>query len=394
MDAGAPLKVGLLTSWLSRRGGGVPEVVRPLARSLVAHRCDVRVFGLAEPSLADLGTWHGIDLSAAPPVRPFAFGFAPSLSRMLDDARLDLIQAHGLWMYPSLASLRWSHRRGKPRVISPHGMLDPWALRRSAWKKRVAGILFEHGHLRGAACLHALNEAEARAIRAYGLRNPICIIPNGVEPPTDGVRAPPAWAKDVSQEDKVLLYLGRLHPKKGLANLVRAWSSVQRGGTARDWALVIAGWDQGRHERELKDLAQGLDLDSSVRFVGPQFDGDKAASYVFADAFILPSLSEGLPVAVLEAWSYGLPVVMTEACNLPEGFAAGAALRIEPRVESIQEGLRNLFAMPDLERRQRGESGRRLVAERFRWPRIAQQMKDVYEWVLGGGPAPACVTRN
>jgi glycosyltransferase involved in cell wall biosynthesis len=387
------LKVGLLTSWLSRRGGGVPEVIKPLARSLGAQGCKVHAFGLAEPLATNLGSWQGITFSAAVPVRPFAFGFAPSLLRMLESAELDLLHAHGLWMYPSFASLRWSRRQRRPCVVSSHGMLDPWAVRNAAWKKRLVGWWFEDAHLTEAACLHALNEAEARAIRAYGLRNPICVIPSGIKLPTDEAPAPPAWAKELSHSRKILLFLGRLHPKKGLANLLRALAAVQRDGSTitREWTLVVAGWNQGGHEQELKRLADDLGVAETVRFVGPQFDRDKAASYGIADAFVLPSLSEGLPVAALEAWSYGLPVLMTEACNLPDGFAAGAALRIEASPAGIEEGLRSLFARSASERRAIGARGRMLVAKRFAWPQIAAEMRSAYEWVLGGGPKPSCV---
>ena len=118
---------------------------------------------------------------------------------------------------------------------------------------------------------------------------------------------------------------------------------------------------------------------------------DKAASLACADAFVLPSLSEGLPVAVLEAWSYGLPVLMTEACNLPEGFAAGAALPIGTDRAGIAAGLRRLFALSDAERRDMGARGRALVRERFTWASVGAQMAAVYQWVLGGGPPPSCV---
>ncbi len=96
-------------------------------------------------------------------------------------------------------------------------------------------------------------------------------------------------------------------------------------------------------------------------------------------------------MAVLEAWSYGLPVLMTDACNLPEGFAAGAALRTEPEVVPMAGALRCLMAMSDADRRAMGARGRALVQERFAWPRVARQMKTVYEWLLGGGPPPSCV---
>ena len=155
--------------------------------------------------------------------------------------------------------------------------------------------------------------------------------------------------------------------------------------------LVIAGWGQDRHEQQLERLAEAQALGHSLRFVGPQFDDDKAASFACADAFVLPSLSEGLPVAVLEAWSHGVPVLMTEACNLPEGFAAGAALPLGTGRAGIAAGLRQLFALSDAARRDMGARGQALVRARFTWRQVGEQMTSVYQWVLGGGPPPACV---
>jgi len=392
VDADAPVRIGLLTSWLSHRGGGVPEALRPLARNLAAQGVGVTVFGLAHSSDRTLQDgWGKASIRTAKPLPPHAFGYTPALAGLLERSSLDLIHVHGLWTYSSLASVRWSSRCRRPRIISPHGMLDPWAVRHAAWKKRVASALYERIHLRGAACLHALNEAKMRAFRAAGLRNPVCVIPNAIDLPEGRPSSPPAWADEVRGR-RVLLFLGRLHPKKGLAALVSACARVQRLPAARDWALVIAGWDQGGHERELQNLVKELSLERFVFFVGAQFRGAKAASYARAEAFILPSVSEGLPMAVLEAWAYGLPVVMTEACHLPEGIAAGAALQIEPHVGAIAQGLSELFARSDAERAAMGARARKLVAERFSWPSSAAQMKDVYEWVGGLRAAPSTVT--
>jgi poly(glycerol-phosphate) alpha-glucosyltransferase len=135
-------------------------------------------------------------------------------------------------------------------------------------------------------------------------------------------------------------------------------------------------------------------LQHHVHFVGPQFGAEKAATFSGADAFVLPSLSEGLPMAVLEAWAHGLPVLMTPGCNLPEGFSFGAGVEMTPAPDAIADGLRTLFAMSDAERSRMGERGRRLVAERFAWPRVAEQMLAVYRWVLGQGPMPDSVMLN
>jgi glycosyltransferase involved in cell wall biosynthesis len=362
------VKVGLLTAHASRRAAGVWAGVARLGKALADSGLDVEIFGIADSrSDTDGAAWDGPPLCLHEVVGSDAFGYAPRLARSLDDRLPSLLHANGLWMYPSLASWRWSRRARRPYLISPHGMLDPWAVRRAVWKKRLVGWWFENAHLGGAACLHALTESEARAIRAYGLCNPICVIPNGVDPPKHVVLPRPAWAREIGEDRKIVLFLGRLHPKKGLENLLLAWKDVQSTAAAHGWILVLAGWDQGGHARRLERLTEALGIAGSVRFVGPQFDRDKAASFAWTDAFVLPSLSEGLPVAVLEAWSYGLPVLMTEACNLPEGIAAGAALSIGVDPAGIAAGLRRLFALSDAERRTVGARGRALVRARFTW---------------------------
>jgi poly(glycerol-phosphate) alpha-glucosyltransferase len=263
-------------------------------------------------------------------------------------------------------------------------MLDRWALNNSRWKKRISAVLYEDRHLRGAACLHALNEAEAESMRSYGLKNPICVIPNGVV-------LPEAENTDCLQEKRTLLYLGRLHPKKGLSSLIQAWSRVATKAHEAGWCLRIAGWDQNGHRAALEALADRLIVNSSVNFVGPQFGEAKAKCFRAASAFVLPSLSEGLPMSALEAWSWNLPVLMTANCNLPEGARAGAAIAMEADVESIAIALDRLFSMSHSELREMGSRGRGLVEERFQWPRVAQQMSEVYDWVLKRGPQPPCV---
>jgi glycosyltransferase involved in cell wall biosynthesis len=301
-----------------------------------------------------------------------------------------------LWKYCSVASQRWHRRTGRPYVVHSHGMLEPWALRNARWKKRIAALLYEDRHLDGAACLRALCEAEARSIRAYGMRNPICVIPNGINLPEfsdsskfEGENGP----FHNSEGQKVLLYLGRLHSKKNVVNLVRAWNQVlsSHDSTRNEWVLAIAGWDQAGYEGELKNVMSDYGLSASVSFLGPLFGREKDAAYRACDAFILPSLSEGLPMTVLEAWAHAKPVLMTPECNLPEGFAAGAALQIGTSPEEIAAGLRQMVEMSDDDRRKMGDRGHTLVSTRFSWRQIGEQMRSVYEWVIGGGAPPQTV---
>lgn len=377
------MTVSILASSVSRAGGGLFPSLLGFASGLIDLGVDVRVFGLRDGQLdQDAAAWPALIRPTTFRVRgPDAFGFAPGLGNGLAQVDADLLHLHGLWMYPSVAASRWRARSGRSVVISPHGMLDPWAVRRSGWKKRLAHTFYESENLRSAACLHALNEAEASAIRLYGLRNPICVIPNGVD-------LPDCSASNRMDGERRCVFLGRIHPKKGLANLLQAWAKAARGD---EWKLEIAGWDQGGHEKELRRLAEKLQLQSSVRFVGPKFGAEKEAFLRGAAVFLLPSLSEGLPVAVLEAWSYRLPVVMTPECNLPEGFDSGAAIRSEGDVDSLAAALKCVMELPDQGLQEMGMRGRRLVEGRFAWPRISRQMVDVYSWLLNGGTRPDTV---
>jgi len=389
---------------VSRVNGGIFESERKLQQTLYAQTgLDIQIAGLRDIyTESDLPAWFPLVPKTCAVRGPKFFGFAPGFVDLLLEARADLAYFAGLWKYPSLAALRWAAKSGKPMLVAPHGMLDSWALRNSSIRKKIARWLFQDAQLKKASCLRALCSAEATSIRACGLTNPICIIPNGIDLP-DRASGYDRNALQISlfQHRKVILYLGRFHPKKGLANLIAAWNQLQATAN-KEWVLVLAGWDQGGHTAELKAQATELGIrwadatpqtadDSSIIFLGPQFGEAKARLYAQCDGFILPSFSEGLPMVVLEAWACGKPVLMTSECNLTEGFAAQAALDIRPASESIAEGLRRFFEMSDQERQTMGQRGLTLVKEQFAWPKIANEMMLVYGWIIGGGEKPECV---
>jgi poly(glycerol-phosphate) alpha-glucosyltransferase len=317
------------------------------------------------------------------------------LTTALKNSAADIIHLHGLWQYPSLASVK----SRIPYVTTIHGMLDQWAIKNSGFKKKLAAAFYEKTALKKANCLQAFTMQEYEDIRQYGLKNPVCIIPNGVDLPSDiGVMKGlcPAWKTSIPAGKKVLLYLGRLHPKKGLTNLIKGWKQSRSNGAGKyeDWNLVIAGWDQGGYENELKALVHTLQIIDSVHFIGPQFKEDKKLTFASADGFILPSFSEGLPMAVLEAWAYELPVLMTKQCNLSEGFTSGSAMEIAAAPDDIAERLSKFFSLSDEELKVMGARGKDLVTNKFNWNQIAMQIHDVYKWVLNRGPMPANIIEH
>lgn len=378
-----------VTLSVSRTAGGLFESVRRLGQSLHEQNMSIDVFSCDnEFTSQDISAWAPLQPQVFQTMGPRMFSYAPGMLSALKHTQLDIIHSHGLWSYHSVAELLRQIQHKTPYLVSPHGMLDPWAVKNSHWKKVVAGLCFENSHLRGASCMRSLCVAESEAIRQYGLKNPICQIPNGIDLVEQDSFIDPPWKGKLEVGRKVLLYLGRIHPKKGLANLLRAWSVTQG---KKEWVLAIAGWDQGGHENELKALALDLGISNDILFIGPQYGESKAAVYHHASGFVLPSFSEGLPMVVLEAWAHGLPVVMTSFCNLPEGFQSNAAIHIMTEPKNISLGLNKLFNMTDSERNEMGARGNALVRQQFTWQKVAEEMKQVYLWILGGGTPPSSV---
>ena len=388
-------------------GGGISEVLRALSMAQSDAGDGPLVLSVEDDGEA-IGPWPEGSPEFLNACHFPGMILLPDLDERLDQISPQVLHTHGIWTYLSIGVPRWARRNNKPYIVSPHGMMDSWALNHSKLKKKIAVALYERRHLRGAACLHALCASEADSIRAFGLKNPIATIPNGIDIP-DG-RDP---GSRYSAKKKIMLFLGRLHPKKGLENALRAWAAARKESASNndssDWQFVIAGWDQGGHELRLKQLCEELGLpfadiaakqfmdierssdqlsSFSVIFVGALFGELKAQLLERANVFILPSFSEGLPMSVLEAWAYELPVVMTDYCNLPEGFDAEAAIHIDTEVESMSAGMIRMIDSSESELKVMGEKGLNLVKEKFTWPTIAAQMGELYRWVQGKGDKP------
>lgn len=381
--------VAMLSASVSRAGGGVSVAMQNLSKDLAAAGVDVRVFASPDVKTGeDLAAWGNISVSLHRRRGVSVFGILEGLSHAIEDFDPDIIHLHGLWTEASVNAVL-SGRSGVRRVVSPHGMLDPWALRNSGWKKRIARTLLENRNLRNAALLHALNSSERDAIRALGFRTPVAIVPNGISLPD--LKIKPRLPERLNLGSRrIMLFLGRIHPKKGLRETIEAWhlSLKSNRSTAKDWQLVIAGWDDGNHLAALENLVEDLDLKPHVHFLGPVFGAEKATLLANAEAFILASHSEGLPMAILEACSYSVPVLMTPECNFPEGFDAGAAIRLTCCPEEISKVLNETMHMTSSDLHQIGAKGRALMARRYSRERVADAMIQAYDWALNRGVAP------
>ncbi|MEO8077566.1 MAG: glycosyltransferase, partial [Acidobacteriota bacterium] len=287
---------------------------------------------------------------------------------------------HGLWMMPNVyAGQACKGGRGL-LVVSPRGTLSPVALKINARQKAIFWRALQAPAIRRAACFHATAESEYADIRRAGFRQPICVLPNGVDVP--------AYEKSPEDLRRTVLFLGRIHPIKGLDTLLRAWSQLEPAFPA--WKLQIAGPDSRGHLETLQALSSRLGL-QRVAFSGPVFGDHKLRAYREASLFVLPSHSENFGMAVAEALAAGTPAVVLKGAPWEGLNARGAGWWIDAGVDPLAACLTEALAMSSAALAGMGRAGREWMVRDFSWQSIAHQWAAVYRWLGEGSQAPRCV---
>ncbi len=381
--------------------GGPSRTVTALAREQGRAGAHVELLSRSEISgdgediLVPPREWVETTLARASRVRfigSFFLGrFPDALRDRCETVRLQLIHDHGLWLPSNHASASVARRLGLPLVVSPRGMLEPWALAHRRWKKRLVWHLYQRRNLRSAAVLHATAQQEADNFRRLGLSQPIALIPNGVE--LDGICGTPGVSRgrqlgsgaDASR--RTALFLSRIHPKKGLLELVEAWSLVRPAG----WRMVIAGPDEDGHRAVVEARAAARGLLDQFEFAGPVDGAEKTALYQSADLFVLPTFSENFGVVVAEALSCGVPVITTKGAPWQILRTLDCGWWVDTGSDALAAALQEATQTDSGVLREMGERGRRYARTAFSWPEIAQEMLRVYQWILGQAEQPECV---
>jgi glycosyltransferase involved in cell wall biosynthesis len=348
---------------------------------------------LAAGTPAQLAVLNWIPGSPSPDyVQRFPLGFGPRrLGRspamakwMIEQVRLGRVQIihnHGLWMLNNVYPGR-ARRAGDVRlVMSPRGTVSAWAWNHHRGRKWVMWhLLGQKQAMRVADAFHATSEEEFLDLRRLGFRQPVCVLPNGVD-------VPPLAAKPQGQT-KTLLYLGRIHKKKGIDLLLRAWSVVER--KVPDWQLVVAGPDDGGYLAQYQRLAAELGV-LRVSFPGPVYGADKLALYRSAHLYVLPTQSENFGMTVVEALAAGTPAIVTKGAPWAKLVEHDAGWWIDIGVDPLVAALEAALALPDERLIDMGRNGRAWIERDFSWIEIARRMAAFYGWLRRGGPMPAWV---
>ncbi|MBV5327036.1 MAG: glycosyltransferase [Chlorobium sp.] len=321
--------------------------------------------------------------------------FAPSWPGMLRWSRemestaekaakgLSVVHLHALWTGLSRIPNQLRKKFSIPTVITPHGALQKKAMQSSRWKKKIALTLYEGSDLNNAACFHAVGENEISDIRSFGLNNPVAVIPNGISATwleSQGDAESFKAQHGIPADKRVLLYLSRITPIKGLPMFLEALHENQNFFS--DWHFVIAGSDEFNHLAEVQSVIAQKKMESGVTFVGSMDGQSKRNAFAAADLFVLPSYSEGSPMVILEALGASVPVLSTNASPWQELEEKQCGWLVDISAKALAEGLREAMQCTPEELKLMGMRGKELVATKYTWAKSAQMTIELYEWLL------------
>ncbi len=380
-----PLEITHVVAGLGRQAGGVGYSVPALVEATRAHGASVKLRTVdgacKKPESAELSVFtHSLSRSLLSGSTRASASLRKALEADAEEGRI--FHVHGLWQMPNVYPA-WERRRcaGARLIYAPRGMLGEAALRFSAWKKKPFWWMLQRSALQAADCLHATARSEYQEIRAIGLKTPVAIVPNGID-------LPEPVARIREGDGRVVLSLGRLHPKKGLDRLVRGWSQVE--ADFPNWSLRMVGPSEDGYEAELRDLARSLRTER-ISIENAVYGAEKLRAYRSADLFVLPSLNENFALTVAEALAAEVPVISTKGAPWEGLDKEKCGWWIEQGVEPLADALRRAMRLSDEERHAMGQQGRVWMARDFGWERVGRDMMDVYTWVKYGGEPPGSV---
>lgn len=364
------MKVIHIISSISRLNGGPSRSSQALVAALSKAGCDA---WLLSCTVGETSWLDGVKHFAAPKeggdLRVF-------LTRQFAAIQPNLIHLHGIWDWDIHLAAKIARQMSIPYLVAPRGSLEPWCLAQKKWKKRLAMALYQRRDLNKAIALHATAPSEAAQFRRLGFTQPVIESPNGVIVPAEL----PSW----NRSDGVhrALFVSRMHPKKGVLELVEAWARVRPTNWVCELVYTMNGPFERQYEAQVKARARDLGLEQQFAFTGSLMDESKWAAYRRADLFVLPTHSENFGIVVAEALWAELPVITTKGAPWQELETRRCGWWVDIGSEPLAEALRKATGLSDAERREMGMRGRKLVEERYQWPAIGRQMLAAYEGLL------------
>ncbi len=356
------MKIFVAATSLQSKYGGPARSVSRLADELSALGCEIGLWS------ADGSVGETPFLESGSRVRRLCGTMDEALEEF---GTPEILHDNGIWLPHNHRLAGLCKKRGIPRVVSVRGMLEPWARKHKRLKKWIAWEVYQRRDLASAACHHVTSAAEAKNVKGFGWKVPICEIPNGVDIPIAAKHSPRI------SRSKIALFMGRIHPVKGLPMLIEAWDRVRPEG----WTLRIAGPDEGGHRIKLEEMIDRAKLSGSCEWTGELAGEAKAAAFRCADLFVLPSHTENFGMAIGEALGYCLPVITTQGTPWKLLETERCGWWVPVTVDGLAAALNDATSKHSDELSEMGKRGQAVMVERFAWRRIAEEFIACYHRV-------------
>jgi glycosyltransferase involved in cell wall biosynthesis len=370
------LRVVHVAEDMAQIAGGIPAVVRQLTERLSLKGITAQIVH-ATGDCSDISS--SVEVFNYPPTR---LGQAWSWGSTLREGVAHLSVAstndapvfhvHGAWSAPQYFAARAAYQANIPFIFSAHGMLEPWLWEQQGWKtrakKRAYWSALAYPSLNKANVIHAITPFEREHLRHLFPKKNIEVIPNAIDV-NDEIDCP------CNERDRVILFLGRIEPKKGVDVLLHAFA---RAKISKEWSVDIVGpaWSKA-YLSELKKIVTKFNLEKRVRFLGPLFGEEKLKLIETAWVLAVPSHSEVVGLVNLEASAQCLPTITTHQTGLYD-WEEGGGLLVEPSIASFGRALEVACSWNEQEQRERGIASRRLVIQRYSWQAVMPIWSQLY----------------
>lgn len=391
------MRVLFLTPYLGASYGGITKVTQELTQALGQlniHLDLVTTVADDQNTLQQpINRWidqQGYRVKYFPCIHRGDFIFSISLLRWLQThlKAYDITHTHTLFCPLISWATHLCRQQQVPYLVTPHGMLEPWAFSYKSWKKKVYYQFIEQNTLNKAAAIQGISSTELQNLNHYALTPQRFLVPNGIHREDFQILPSPEpfyAAFPHTQGKSLILFLARIDPKKGLDLLAPAFAALKQQFPKSH--LVIAGPDSIGFRSTVERYFAQVNCQNDITFTGMLSGTLKYAALSAAQVYVAPSYSEGFSMSVLEGMATGLPCVITTGCNFPEAEKAQAAHVVDINSESIAQALIQCFTNPDAAK-EMGHRARQFILANYTWDSIAKKMIEVYEDILNDRPIP------
>ena len=373
------MKILSFVSSLDLSSGGPSRSVPMLVKGLAELGVDITLMTIRSENM----NIHALEGTTAK-LKVLSPSFSrKEIAKYLADERFELIQIQSVWEMPYHKVILEARKQNIPYIVTPRGMLEPWSLSQKKWKKKLAWWLYQRNDVQKSACVFTTAKMEAEHVCKLGITTRKAVIPNGIE--TDAYPC----KSSVEGVKKQVLFLSRVHVKKGIELLFEAWKRLHTDYV--DWQLLVIGNGEAEYIHSLENRVESLGLKDSIKILPPVFGEAKIKVYQESALFCLPSFSENFGMVIAEAMSCGTPVITTTNCPWEILNETDTGWCVDLSVENLEHALRKAMGMDANALYDMGQRASKLIYDNFDYRSVTRKTLSLYEWLLNSGEKPEFV---